>query len=134
MTERTPAHYLHGDVVIVPARIANLLRRHAGLDDLRIRARGADGEFYCVLTALHIASLQWRDSAIGTTEAPKAELGPDSNKRQWMTTGQAAAVIGVTDRAIRKAIATGHLEASNVDGRWRISVEDLAHYKAARAA
>ncbi|MFF1875708.1 helix-turn-helix domain-containing protein [Kitasatospora herbaricolor] len=51
-----------------------------------------------------------------------------------MSTGQAAQLIQVTDRAIRKAIATGHLQATNADGRWRIHREDLALYREARKA
>ncbi|WP_368665896.1 helix-turn-helix domain-containing protein [Cryobacterium sp. Y62] len=51
---------------------------------------------------------------------------------EWLTTTQAANRLGMTDRGIRKAIATGRLQAESVDGHWRISREQLQHFRATR--
>lgn len=123
---------VEGPAVVVPARIAAILERHADLSGLRVRTRGVDPEATAVLEALHVAALQWRGSATGTEEAAEAEPATDS--KRWLSTGEAADLVGVTARAIRKAIDEGRLEAVKVGGRKRISREDLEHYRAARAA
>ncbi|MBT2567719.1 helix-turn-helix domain-containing protein [Arthrobacter sp. ISL-85] len=51
-----------------------------------------------------------------------------------MTTTQAGNRLGITDRAVRLAIQEGRLPATNVDGRWRITNEDIAHFTAAKKA
>lgn len=136
---RDATHYIHGvdeqgrpaPVCIVPARVAAYLERWAGLDSFRREHRGQDQEVDQILVALHQVAMSWRGSALGTRDATQPEPAASS---QWLTSTQAANIAGVTDRAIRKAIQHGALRASNVDGRWRISREDLAHYRAGRAA
>ncbi|WP_203011307.1 helix-turn-helix domain-containing protein [Rhodococcus ruber] len=49
-----------------------------------------------------------------------------------MSTTQAAVHLGITDRAVRKAISTGALNAENTAGRWRIHRDDVAHYRTQR--
>ncbi|QRY39427.1 helix-turn-helix domain-containing protein [Microbacterium hominis] len=68
----------------------------------------------------------WRRSVTGTARAAQPERTAVS---EWLTTAQAAALVGFTDRGIRKAITEGRLDATNVDGRWRISREALAHFR-----
>lgn len=133
MTQRLP-HLLGADgpAVLVPARVAAILERHAGLTDLRVRTRGIDPEASAVLEALRFAAMSWRSSATGTTDDTEPEPAQDSE--QWLTTGQAAELVGVTARAIRKAVTEGRLSASKVGNHNRISREDLEHYRAARAA
>jgi excisionase family DNA binding protein len=130
---RPPEHYIHagGDVVVVPARVAALLLRHARIDQLRTQLRGADAELDSVLVALTVAALHWRTSATGSEIAPTPEARAQS---PWMSTTQAAEHLGITDRAVRLAISERRLAAEQVDGRWRISREDVEHYRAARAA
>ncbi len=118
--------------MVVPARVAQIIEQHANLSALRVRTRGVDPEATKVLEALHVAALMWRGSATGTTDDTEPEPAQDSE--QWLTTGQAAELVGVTDRAIRKAIAAQRLPATRVADRYRISRIDLEHYKAARAA
>ncbi|WP_157417546.1 helix-turn-helix domain-containing protein [Nocardioides sp. Iso805N] len=133
MTQRSP-HLIgvDGPAVLVPARIAAILERHADLTALRVRTRGVDPEASAVLEALRVAAMTWRGSATGTEGAPKPEPAQDSN--QWLSTGEAADLAGVTSRAIRKAIEGGRLQATEIGGRYRISREDLEQFKAARAA
>ena len=125
--------YLHGEgptcVVVVPARVAAWIAGRTALKGARISARGDDPEVYAVLAALHRAALTWRTSATGSPTPPEPEVATPS---KWMSATQAANRLGVTDRAIRTAIATQRLPAENVDGRWRITTENIEHYRAAR--
>lgn len=123
-------HYLHGDghVVIVPGRVAAWLERRAGLNTLRINNRGLDPEVDAVLGALHLGALVWRNSVDGTAPAEPAE--PPAPCPQWLSTAQVASRLGITDRAVRKAIDRGAIPAENIEGRWFINREDLAHYQA----
>lgn len=133
---RPPAAYVHGDgsVVVVPARVAAWLQRHAGLRSLRTECRGVDREVDAVLVALAVAAAAWsgqfNGSGSGTVHAGQPEPAPVST----LTTAQAATLLGCTDRAVRKAIAAGRLHAVDDGGRWRIAREDLEHYRAGRAA
>lgn len=119
-------------IVILDARTCAWLERYAGLSSLRVKVRGTDSEISEQLTEIRLAALAWRSSATGTIDDTKAE--PAAESEQWLSTGQAADLAGVTSRAIRKAIAETRLPAVVIGGRHRISREDLEHYKAARAA
>lgn len=131
MVNRTPEHYLHADrmVVIMPARVAAVLNRHAKLDEFRLSHRGTDPEVDAVLIAMRIAGLNWRNSVTGTPVAAKPELDPQLN---WLSTTQVAAITGITDRGVRAAIKRGDLKAECPDGRYRISREELAHWRTIR--
>lgn len=129
---QVPERYLVPDTsVVVPARIAALIYRRTSLGDVRISLRGVDPEVDAVLMALHIAALKWRGSATGSEAAPAPEPAASSD---WLTTTEAAGLAGVTDRALRKAIADRRLTSTRIGGRHRITREDLEHYRAARAA
>ena len=132
---RPPGAYVHGlsePVVVVPARVAAWLDRAAGLDRLRQQAVG-DPAVGSVLAALALLSANWAVTArTGTAHRqspePAAALTP-------MTTSQAAAHLGMTERGVRTAIADGRLLATrNAAGHWRIARTDLEQYRAARAA
>lgn len=76
MSIHDPSRYLLGGTgrsVVVPARISRLLDR-ALLDDYRRRVRGMDAQLDGVLSALHVAGLEWAEhrstSGNGTTELP----------------------------------------------------------------
>lgn len=132
---KPPGAYLHGDgpacVVIVPARVAAWLATRTNLRNVRISARGTDPEVYAVLHDLHRAALAWRTSAAGSVDAPVPE---EPRPSEWGSTTQAAGLLGITDRAVRLAVREGRLPAQQVAGRWRVTREDVEHYRAARAA
>jgi excisionase family DNA binding protein len=130
---RPPEHYVHGhgEVVVVPARVAAWLMKYAHLDRLRAQVRGADPEVDSVLVALTVAGMHWRTSATGSTRAPEAEVVAPS---PWMGTTQVADSLGITARAVRLAISEERLPAESVDGRWLIRREDVEHYRASRRA
>jgi excisionase family DNA binding protein len=133
--ERPPAAYVHGvggPVVIIPARVCAWLERHAQLNEVRVRERGADPEVDAVLVALRLAALTWRTTATGTPVAAKPEAHADLN--QWLSTTQAADILYITDRAVRLAIKEHRLKATSINGRWRITREDIQHFAAAKAA
>lgn len=133
--QRPPAAYVHGvgaPVVVIPARVCAWLERHAGLNEVRIRERGSDAEVDAVLVAVRLAALTWRTTATGSPLAAKPEAPTDLN--QWLSTSQAADIIYITDRAVRLAIREGRLPATLLNGRWRITREDIQHFAAAKAA
>ncbi|WP_425266409.1 helix-turn-helix domain-containing protein [Cryobacterium zongtaii] len=70
--------------------------------------------------------MTWRNAAIGTTKAAAPELAAHY---EWLSTTQAASRLGITDRGVRSAIATGRLHAESIAGRWRISREALQHFR-----
>ncbi len=128
---RPPESYVHGDgaVVVVPARVASWLLDHARLRELRIRARGVDGDIDAVLTALTVAGLHWQQQASegGSNPAPKPET-----EAECVGTEKAGAVLGISSRAVRAAILEGRLEAERIDGRWRISRQALQQFRERR--
>lgn len=129
---RPPSAYIHGGpvpVVIMPARVSAWLSRHAGLDRLRIENRGNDPEVDNVLFALHLQALAWRTSVTGSSQAAEPEELP-----ALMSTAQVADHLDVTDRAVRHAIKEGRLKAHRDGSRWKVAIEDLTHYMAARRA
>lgn len=129
---RPPEGYLiPAGSVVVPARIAHLLMKHA-LDGFRVRMQGLDPELDTVLTALDIARRRWAlaRSDRGTAVAGTAELSEPSN--DWFSTTRAAELLGVSDRAVRKALADKRLKGHQRGGRWWIAREELAHYRAIR--
>lgn len=130
---RPPEQYVHGggEVVIVPARVAAWLSRHASLDRIRTEVRGTDAEVDAVLVALRVSALYWLTSATGSDVVPEPEVAAPSKR---MSTTQAAGRLGITDRAVRLAIAESRLPAEQVAGRWQINRSDVEHYRAARAA
>ncbi|MDN4595907.1 helix-turn-helix domain-containing protein [Leifsonia virtsii] len=120
-----------GPEVIISGRAAAFLLRYAGLNQYHVDHRGEDPEIDQTLVALKVAALAWRGTATGTQEAAKPELDRGS---QWLSTSQAAAAIQVTDRAIRKAIRERRLHAEKVGRTYRISREQLAHYRERRGS
>ncbi len=130
--DRQPESFLHGvsgPVVILPARVAALLEARFPMARLRADLRGTDPEVSNVLLALHEAARRWHSSVTGTKSAPPPEPAGSSN---WVSTTSAAARSGVTDRAIRRAISEGRLDAIRSEGRWRISTSALTDYINAR--
>lgn len=134
---RPPEAFVHGHegpVVVVPARVATWLLRRAGLEAYHRDHRGADPEVDAVLTALKVADRAWR-AAQGADQG----TGADSTRSEqtgcpWLSTREAAARLGITDRAVRKAIAGGRLKADWVGGVHALDPEDVALYRPRRVA
>ena len=117
--------------VLISARTAAWLERYGGMTSLRVRVRGIDPAISAELEQLREAAMSWRGSSTGTEEATKQEPATSS---KWLSSTQAADLLGVTPRAVVKAIDRGLLLAIRLGNRWRISREDLEHYREARTA
>lgn len=129
---RPPESYTHLDgIVVVPARIAALLDQHLRLDRFRKSVRGHDAELDSVLLAIRLAAVVY-SSATGTERAKTPEPQPHSSR--GIGTPAAAIQLGISDRAVRKAMTEGRLNAEKVDGRWRTSHADIQSYRANRAS
>ncbi|WP_166789187.1 helix-turn-helix domain-containing protein [Cryobacterium sp. TmT2-59] len=128
---RPAEHYIHagGGVIVVPARVCAYLNRYAGLDTFRRTNVGIDAEVDALLVAFHIAENAWLKSVTGTPTAAPPELPASS---EWLSTTIVAALLGMTDRGVRTAIAAGRLQAESVAGRYRISREALNHFRQGR--
>lgn len=124
--------------VMMPARVAAMLEAELGaeLSRLRVRKRGVDPEASQVLADIRAAAIEWAGSgSAGTSDDGPPEPRPESNREHLsLTPSQAAGRVGVSDRAIRKAIHTGRLPAAKVDGAWQITRDDLRHFQASRAS
>jgi excisionase family DNA binding protein len=124
-----------GGVVVVPARLAALLVLRCGLAEYYRQHRGADREFDELLVALGQAGLASRghrgSTDIGTPDDQPAEQAASS--AHGLSTAQAAARLGVTDRAIRQAITRHRLPAEAVGGRWVLQPADVDAYGRHRA-
>jgi excisionase family DNA binding protein len=59
---------------------------------------------------------------------------PQSKRQlnETVSTTTAATILGITDRAVRRAITEKRLTATTLDGRYRIDRDDLAKYLATR--
>lgn len=114
-------HITSDGSAIIPPRVARWLEKQANMTaDRRIRLRDTDPEAYIVLAALHLAALS---SDCGTNHTAAQRVSADSN--MWMSTSEAAAALGVTDRCVRKRCKTGQLEAVQSGSRWLINPATL---------
>lgn len=118
-----------GPVVVVTSRVADYLTRHAGLGQFRVEHRGEDAEIDAALLAIAVVGKSWRGSAVGTAGRNPSEPAPVS---EWVSTAGAAARLGLTSRAVVKAIAEGRLKAMKAGTQWRIHRADLEHFRAQR--
>jgi len=134
-------HGLDGPVVVVPARVAALLCRDGGLDRWKGQVRGADAELDAVLVALTAASAAWRSRAASAVATECGILlddagtaGPPSEhvETRW-SSRDAAAVVGVSERAIRSAAAGGRLRGERVGAAWTFDRDEVMHFKERRA-
>jgi len=121
--EQIGRHILPDGSVAVPPRIAAWLEKRAGVtNERRIALRDTDPAAYAVLAALRLVTL-YDCSDAGAKLAAQQHLTQEL--RMWMSTSTAAALLGVTDRAIRKWIAAGTLPATRHGGRWLINRNHL---------
>ncbi|WP_368834360.1 helix-turn-helix domain-containing protein [Mycobacterium intracellulare] len=112
--------------VIVSPRIARWLEQKSGMTaDRRMRLYFSDPEAYEVLSALHAVSR----SDCGTEQV--AGQRDTEHSTVWMSTGEVAKALDVSDRCIRKWCRSGRLRAVQVGSRWLIEPNALALSKIA---
>lgn len=125
---------LPGDATIdrLTAEMAGWLSKRPEFRALRVAARGAHPGAYAYLTAVGVLGQNWCSSQARTPLTNTDEQASES--KTWVTSSEAADLLKVGPRAVQQAVARGRLKARKVDGVWRIEREDLAHYRATRAA
>jgi excisionase family DNA binding protein len=128
-------HGLDGPVAVLPGQVCAVLNRLLGLDKVRVQVRGQNRQLDHALLAIKLAGTAFTaSSGTGTVLAPQPEPMSQSPKQQndTVSTTTAATILAVSDRAVRKAIAEKRLTATKVEGRYRITRDDLADYAATR--
>lgn len=135
---RPPEHAVYGlngpGVVVLSGRVAALLDG-AVLDKFRRDHRGRDTELDSALTSVHIAAMAWRSwnesSDRGTTLAEPAEPAEqlDTCRTDEVGVADAAELLCISTRGVRKAIAEQRLPARKTNGTWTIKRYDLMTFK-----
>ena len=87
-------------------------------------------EASAVLEDLRAAAMSWRGF-------PETETVIDSQRKPgtdstWLSSGQAAAMAKVSRQAIGNAIRQKRLPATKINGRYKISRQDLDQWRATR--
>jgi excisionase family DNA binding protein len=127
-------HGINGPVVIIDGAVCALLNRLLGLDKIRAQVRGKDAQLDQTLLAIRLAGVATESSAPGTGIAAQPEPGPrlQGQLNETFSTSTAATILNMTDRGVRKAITEKRLKATLLDGRHRITREDLSAFMADR--
>jgi hypothetical protein len=112
-------------VVVLEGRDCAVLWRAAGLNELRIKARGQNDDLYRTLVKIYETALQYRDSVNGKLQEPTAETAGDW---LWWNTQELAARAGRTPRTIRNHIRSGYIQADLRGREWIISIEEGQKY------
>jgi excisionase family DNA binding protein len=123
-------HGLDGPIGVIGGPEAIALLWFRDMDSYQRQHRGANVDLDRATAVLRLVSAAYRaapSSPNGTFPAEPAEHVPQSNRQ--LTTAQASTVIGITPRAIRKAITNGRLHAERSGGRWLINATDAALYR-----
>lgn len=152
-TERIGRHLLPDGSVIVPARIAKLLDDRAQmLSERRIALRASDPQAYVVLSALRLSALGYEQDAFTPMQArdPTSPRLPEScrpdvaargqkvvqdrrsqtKSDDCLTTTEAATLLGVHARTVRRWAEQQRLPAWQHGRRWFI---DRQHIHIAQA-
>ena len=104
---------LPGGVVPIGGPVAALVTSLPNFNALRIAARGTPE--YWQLHALYRLGLENSVPPAGTRHVHVPSSVPN-----WLTTTQAAALLGVGERAVTKRLNQGQLEGEKCGGRWRV--------------
>lgn len=120
---RVDQHLTDNYCAIITPRIARWLEDNVGMTaDRRALLRWTDPEAYISLMALHLSALR---SESGTKDAV-----PQPDRAQsplWMSTGEAANLLNVTDRCVRNWCRTGRLQAQHIGARWLVDPTSVNH-------
>ena len=125
--------FVHGDIALVRGAMAHKLLERGDFKTWTANHYGDDPEFDTMLRALRMAAARRTSdatSALGSESAAQPEVTPQL--ASVINAMQAAALLGVTDRAVRLAIAGGKLPAQQVGRRWQIDRNDVERYRASR--
>lgn len=127
---RPPAGYIapSGDVMVPPEMARYVYESRGGLREFRARlGAGARPDLLNLLEAIRSAGARWAGADVGTSGAE-----PQEQRREWVSTKEAARMIGISDSGVRKACRERRLDADSTSGPWLIHREAIAHFCAAR--
>ncbi len=121
---------LDGPSVEVPGWAAAWLEQHTNLATKRVACRGVDPGIDDVLAKLHyVAVHHLAGSGQGSADGTETDTAALIEESSTLTVTEAAAQLGITDRAVRKAIAAGRLKAKRSGAVWLIDTHDINVYK-----
>lgn len=126
-------HGTDGPVVLVPASVARWLEQHTNLPRQRVARRGLDDAVDEVLLALRVVAMR-ASSPASSDAGTEPVYFAEPAKQLELTADQAGDLIGITGRAVRKAIHEHRLAARRTGAEWLITRADAENYRAARAA
>ncbi len=116
-----------GVTAVITGEGARLLWAFGHLDRVSPETRNRYPELNQAIETVRQASEKWVRSESGTTP-----LAPAEPKAESVTTAEAAALLDMTTRGIRKACAEGRLEGHISGGVWLIHRVAIAHYRTRR--
>jgi hypothetical protein len=142
-TRRPAREYIagiDGPSVLVPGWAADWLERQTNLPHVRVGLRGIDPAVDEVLLAIRYVAIQYRQdasSAASSVSGTSVDVDPEPEPALELThlgVSAAAALIGMSARAVRRAIAEERLAAQQIDGRYLIDRTDALNYRPRNAA
>lgn len=116
-------HGLSGPLGLIEGPEAVALLRYCDLGQYLREHRGVNPHLDRAIGKLRLVSAAYRGTNGGTSRAEPQEPAQLSDRR--LNTQQAAALFGVTPRAITKAINEGRLAAEWFAGRWVIDLDHV---------
>ncbi len=111
-------HGLAGPLGLIEGPEAVALLNYCDMGSYLREHRGVNAYLDRAIAKLRLVSAAYRSTGHGTASAEPQEPAKRSDGR--LTTRQAADLLGVTPRAITKAINEGRLPAKRFAGRWLI--------------
>jgi excisionase family DNA binding protein len=125
-----------GPVVVLSAETAFILEQRfkSEMARLRVAARGRNLRVAQELLDLREAAMRFAPSGSVVPELEPVADVIGASSGQWLSPVEVADLLGLSDRGVRKACASGRLEAEQDRGRWQISRQAVEDYRAARSA
>ncbi|MFT3797173.1 helix-turn-helix domain-containing protein [Microbacterium sp.] len=114
-------------VVMLTPTMCRFLVGYTDMLEVYQRYRGANDQVDACVAAIRAVDKHARPDATGTGSAPGT---PPANHAEpaarWVTTGQAATRLGITERAVRKRCTAGRILGARLSGgRWQIPADSL---------
>ncbi|WP_374206540.1 helix-turn-helix domain-containing protein [Microbacterium sp. VKM Ac-2923] len=121
------ADVFDGVTAVITGEGARLLWMFARPDQMPPELRQRYPELNQALETVRQASERWVRAESGTPTPDTAE-----QRREWVTTKEAADMLRMTPRGIRAACTAGRLDAQVSGGSWLIHRVAIAHYRTKR--
>lgn len=126
-----------GDGMYLPGWLADHLERQFAVSAHRMRVRGADPTVDEALLAFaHIVSA-WRaagsdQGSVDGTSLPETPEPAPRSTGDALLVAEAAGLVGISDRAVRRAICENRLPAQRIGRRWLVDRADAMTYREQR--